>query len=193
MLLEATIYILRTGVPWLDLPEWFGKWSSDYTRWRRRISYGFWERILSALAQGARGCTRFVESTFIKLHQDGTNPAGGQQAQCIGLTKGGLNTKLTALVDSYGRAVSLSLLPGQCSEIEALEPHLCRLRGRTLVGDKGFDADSLRERVRGLGDGTCTASLVARIVADAVPFAAGFITVAITSKTSFAQSNAIVV
>jgi hypothetical protein len=97
-----------------------------------------WERILSALAQGARGSTRFVDSTFIKLHQDGTNPAGGQQAQCIGLTKGGLNTKLTALVDSYGRAVSLSLLPGQCSEIEAVEPHLCRLRGRTLVGDKGF-------------------------------------------------------
>jgi len=154
-MVEAMIYILRTGVPWRDLPERFGKWASVYSRWRRRILCGLWERILSALAQGAHGTTRFVDSTYIKLHQDGANPAGGQQAQCIGLTKGGLNTKLTALGDSSGRAVSLSLLPGQCSEIEAVEPHLCRLRGHTLVGDKWFDADSLRERVRRQGGDTC--------------------------------------
>ena len=154
-MLEAMIYVLRTGVPWRDLPERLGKWSSVYSRWRRWIFCGLWKRILSALVRGARGITRFVDSTYIKLHQDGTNPAGGQEAQSIGLTKGGLNTKLTALVDSYGRAVSLSLLPGQCSEIAAAQPHLCKLRGRTLVGDKGFDADSLRERVRQLGGNTC--------------------------------------
>ena len=154
-MVEAMIYVLRTGVPWRDLPERFGKWTSVYSRWRRWISCGLWERILSALALGAHGTTRFVDSSYVKLHQDGTNPAGGQQAQSIGLTKGGLNTKLTALVDSRGRALSLSLSPGQCSEIEAVEPHLCRLRGRTLVGDKGFDADSLRERVRRLGGDTC--------------------------------------
>jgi len=154
-MLEAMIYILRTGVPWRDLPERFGKWTSVYSRWRRWILCGLWERIFLGLTLGARGTTRFVDSTYIKLHQDGANPAGGQRAQGIGLTKGGLNTKLTALADSYGRAVALSLLPGQCSEIEAVEPHLCRLRGRTLVGDKGFDADSVRERVQRVGGDTC--------------------------------------
>ena len=154
-MLEAMIYVLRTGIPWRDMPDRFANWSSVYSRWRRWIACGLWAKVLAVLTRGARGTTRFVDSTYIKLHQDGTNPVGGQLAQGIGLTKGGLNTKLTALVDSYGHAVSLSLQPGQCSEIQAVEPHLCLLRGRTLVGDKGFDADHLRERVRIIGGETC--------------------------------------
>ena len=32
-----------------------------------------------------------------KVHADGSNPAGGQAAQAMGRTKGGLNTKIHAL------------------------------------------------------------------------------------------------
>lgn len=99
-MVEAILYVLRTGIPWRDLPERFGKWSGVYTRWRRWTAEGLWTRILSVLVRGARGTTRFVDATHIKLHQDGSNPAGGQSEQAIGRTKGGLNSKLVALVDS---------------------------------------------------------------------------------------------
>ena len=137
------------------MPERFGQWATVYSRWRRWIACGLWQRILSILVRGARGTTRFIDSTYIKLHQDGTNPAGGQEAQAIGRTKGGLNSKLTALVDSYGRVVSLSLHAGPCSDFRTVEPHLSLLRGRTLVGDKGFDSDPLRLSVRRRGGKTC--------------------------------------
>jgi transposase len=152
---EGILYILRTGSPWRDLPERFGKWSSVYARWRRWTVQGLWDRLLSALARHARGTTRFADTTHIKLHQDGANPAGGQGAQAIGRTKGGLNSKILALVDSRGRAVSLSLHPGQRNDVRTMDQHVCLLRGRTLVTDKGFDADGLRARVHYFGGATC--------------------------------------
>src|SRR6059058_3923985 len=104
-MLEAMIYVLRTGIPWRDLPERYGKWSTVYSRWRRWGESGLWTSLLDALKVGAHGTTRFADSTHIKLHQDASGPAGGQDSQAIGQTKGGLNTKLTVLVDSHGRAV----------------------------------------------------------------------------------------
>jgi len=35
LMFEAMIYVLRTGIPWRDLPFCFGPWGSVYTRWRR--------------------------------------------------------------------------------------------------------------------------------------------------------------
>src|SRR3954471_4855832 len=71
VMVEAMVYVLRTGIPWRDLPERFGKWSGVYCRWRRWTSAGLWDRLLSAVAREARGTSRFVDSTHVKLHQDG--------------------------------------------------------------------------------------------------------------------------
>ena len=76
-------------------------WSGIYTRWHRWTARGLWDLLLSAVARDARGMTRCVDSTHIKLHQDGANPGGGQAAQAMGRSKG-LNTKLVAPVDSHG-------------------------------------------------------------------------------------------
>jgi transposase len=154
-MVEAMVYVLRTGIPWRDLPERFGKWSGVYCRWRRWTAAGLWGKLLSAVVCRARGTTRFVDSTHVKLHQDGANPAGGQSGQAIGRTKGGLNTKLTALVDSYGRAIALSVHPGPRNDVRTMDEHACLLRGRTLVADKGFDADGLRARIAYFGGRTC--------------------------------------
>jgi len=146
---------------------------------------------LSALPQGTHDTRHFFDSIYIKLHQSGANPADGQKAPCIGLTKEDLNTNLTALVDSHGRAISLSLLSEQCSENNAIEPHPYRLRRRPLVGNKGFAADSLREHVHALGGGTCT--LFTKTVMSAGPFRRRLIAATIASETSLAESTGIVV
>ena len=188
-MVEAMVYILRTGIPWRDLPQQFGKWSGAYCRWRRWTAAGLWDRLLAALARGARGTTRFIDSTHVKLHQDGANPAGGQGEQAIGRTKGGLNSKITAVVESHGRAVALSLHPGPCSDIRTADEHACLLRGRTLVADKGFDADALPAS---LTSADARASHGGGTAAAHVPSPARFIAAAIGSKTSSAASSGIV-
>jgi transposase len=146
-MVTGIFYVLRTGTPWRDLPVHFGPWSSVYTRFRRWCAAGLFGRMLALAAKSAAGELRHIDCYHIKLHQDGTNPAGGQQLQAIGRTKGGINTKLSAIVENGGRAVALSLSAGQRHDLYAVEPLLPCLRGYRAVADKGFDADTFRARL----------------------------------------------
>ena len=147
-MVEAIFYVLRTAIARRDMPAGYGPWNSVYTRWRRWCALGLWQEILRLLSRHAVGCVRFVDGSHIKLHQFGTNPAGGQCAQAIGRTKGGLNTKLCALVEGEGRLVAAVVAPGQTYEVEAAAPLFDTLKRVLLVGDKGFDADALRQVAR---------------------------------------------
>jgi len=155
-MVEAMVYVLRVGCPWRDLPSVYGPWSSVYTRWRRWCQCGLWARLLALLARQAQGKLRFLDASHVKVHQDASPPAGGQQNQAIGRTKGGLNTKVNAWVDGRGRAVSLSLAPGQhpdvCVAQTAARP---QLRGTITVADKGYDSDGFREQLRRWGSRSC--------------------------------------
>jgi transposase len=158
-MVEAIFYVLRTGVAWRDLPGCYGPWKSVYTRWRRWCALGLWQEILRLLSHHAEGHVRFIDGSHVKVHQFGTNPAGGQAAQAIGRTKGGLNTKLCALVEGRGRLLAAVIAPGQVYEVEASAPLLEKLRRVLLVGDKGFDSDSLRRQMLAQG---CLASIPPR-------------------------------
>lgn len=147
LIVTALWYVLRTGLPWRDLPSRYGPWGTVYTRFRRWCGSGLWTRLLALLAKRARGVLRHLDCSHIKLHQHGANPAGGQSAQAMGRTKGGLNTKLSALVDQHGRAVALSLAPGPQHDQHAVRPVLASARGCRIVADKGFDADVFRQRL----------------------------------------------
>jgi transposase len=153
-MVEAMVFRLRAGCPWRDLPEPFGAWSSVYTRWRRWNRSGLWTKVLALLADKAKGFLRHLDATHIKVHQHGCNPAGGQQNQAIGRTKGGLNSKLTALVDGHGRALQLHLAPGQRADIRAVED-LTPIHGYRVVADKGYDCDEFRQRLSDTGNTHC--------------------------------------
>jgi transposase len=108
------------------------------------------------LAQKQKEQLRFVDSTFIKVHQAGQGASGGSKNQAIGLTKGGHNSKLTAAVDERRHAVALLLFPGQCAETIAAK-RLLPLLAKTMVfvRDKGFNSDELRQLIEDNGGLAC--------------------------------------
>ena len=57
LVLDALLWLARTGAPWRDLPERFGPWRSVAARFYRWTRSGLWERILAALRRiaDARG------------------------------------------------------------------------------------------------------------------------------------------
>ena len=148
MVFSGILFVLRTGVAWRDLPERYGKWPTVYGRFRRWCREGLFLRLLALVARRARGRLRHLDCSHIKLHQHGANPAGGQCAQAIGRSKGGLNTKLAAAVDARGRAVAVALAPGQQHDSKAVLPLLPALRASRVVGDKAFATQAFYRRLR---------------------------------------------
>jgi transposase len=145
-MIEGMLYILRVACPWRDLPPYFGPWSSVYTRWRRWNRSGLWALLLKLLSAEAEGALVHLDATHVKAHQDSTNPSGGQASQAIGRTRGGLNTKVTALVDSKGRALQLVVDSGNQADIRCAD-RIEIPSGYRLVADKGYDSTNLRERI----------------------------------------------
>ena len=161
-MVEGMIYLLRVGCPWRDLPALFGNWKGVYTRWWRWAQSGLWNAIVQFLAKRAEGRLRAVDSTFLKVHQHAANPAGGQAAHAIGRTKGGLNSKLHAVVDGRGRAVALLLTAGQVNDVKMAPQLLQRFRQVIVVADKAYDSDALYEALRTQQCQVCIANRLGR-------------------------------
>lgn len=81
--MNGILWILRTGAPWRDLPERYGKWTTVYSRFQRWRKAGVWDRILGevqALAdqQGDLNWEiHFVDGTIVRAHQ---HAAGAKKA-----------------------------------------------------------------------------------------------------------------
>ena len=69
---------------------------------------------------------------------------GGTQEQAIGRSRGGLTTKIVALVDALGNLVRFLLLPGQRHDSVGVPPLIEGIAFGALLGDKAFDTDWLR-------------------------------------------------
>ena len=159
--LEGIIWIFRTGAPWQDLPAYFGKWNSVYRAFKRWCDRGIFLQLFLSLAKERDLRVVMVDGTFIKVHQHGTrarrggrDAEGSRKMQAIGLTKGGLNTKLMALVDRNGRLVRFSLVPGNAFEAHQLASLLEGLPVKEiheLLGDKAYDTNAVREMLAEMG------------------------------------------
>jgi len=141
-MISGIYFVLRAGLPWRDLPKEFGPWSSVYTRFRRWCRSGLWSKMLAMLSAEPCGSIRSVDCTHIKVHQDASNAAGGADAQAVGKTKGGSNTKLAAVVDGLGRATGLRLAAGNRNDLRVITALIDKLADCWVVGDRGFDAGS---------------------------------------------------
>src|SRR4029453_9220112 len=69
---------------------------------------------------------------------------GGTRTQAIGRSRGGLTTKIVALVDALGNLVRFVLLPGQRHDTIGVPPLIAGLDFNALLGDKAFDVDWIR-------------------------------------------------
>lgn len=69
----------------------------------------------------------------------------GTLNQAIGRSKGGLTTKILALVDALGNLVRFSLWPGQRHDSVGAPDLIGGLTFEALLGDKAFDNNSMRE------------------------------------------------
>jgi transposase len=121
LIVEAIVWLDRTGAPWRDLPSQFGPWetvASRFYRWRRQ---GIWDRVLAALQADtdARGeldwLLHFVDGSVVRAHQ---HAAGARRRPATAdLDTGGLWSILTSRAIGIGRrwAAAAAATPPSCT------------------------------------------------------------------------------
>src|SRR5262249_19241908 len=74
-MVDAMLWILRTGAPWRDLPSAYGPWMSVYTRFSRWSQSGVLARLFEALARDRDSEGYLVDATIVRAHQDAAGAA----------------------------------------------------------------------------------------------------------------------
>jgi transposase len=122
-ILNGILWMLRTGAPWRDLPERYGKPSTVSTRFYRWRRAGIWDRIFAAVQR---------------------------QADTTGALDWAVHYKGHLRAEGGGKPLTLVATPGQTHESGVFAPLLERggvarpgrgrpkQRPRRVVADKGY-------------------------------------------------------
>lgn len=150
--LNGIFWRLRTGAPWADIPERYGPHTTCVNRFNRWRRAGVWDRLLDAVSKAYDGDIQMIDSSSIRVHQHAANVKKDDRSGCMGRSRGGLTTKIHALVDACGLPILLKLTEGQAHDGRSAEDMLGTLgRGDVLLADRAYDSDALRQNLAARG------------------------------------------
>ena len=127
--------------PSRDLPENYGLYTTCYNRFVRWRQAGIWDQTMEALAVRHDAAVQMIDTSVARVHQHGACIADNNH-QDMGRSRGGLTSKIHAVVDTNGLPVHLALTPGEAHDNRLCSVLLSALPAQTtLLADRGFDAD----------------------------------------------------
>jgi len=142
--LNGIFWVLRSGAPWRDLPRGFGPYTTCYNRFVRWGRAGVWNQIMEALAAAHDAAVQMIDTSIVRVHQHGACVTRNRR-QSMGRSRGGLTSKIHAVVDANGLPVRLALTAGEAHDNRLAGKLLSRLKSETMVlADRGYDADWIR-------------------------------------------------
>jgi transposase len=119
--LNGILWVLRSGAPWRDLPENFGPYTTCYNRFVRWRRAGVWQQIMNALTADHDTAAQMIDTSIVRVHQHGACIAANGD-QLMGRSRGGLTTKIHAVVDTGGLPVYLALTTAKHTTIVLSSP-----------------------------------------------------------------------
>jgi transposase len=112
------------------------------------------------LAEAVQQDRLMIDATHLKAHRTAASLLKkGAVPRRIGRTKGGLNSKLHAVCDGRGRPLIMLLSEGQMSDYKGAALMIDAFpKAKTMLGDKGHDADWFRQALSKRGIAPCIPS-----------------------------------
>ena len=108
-------------------------------------------RIMSGGQRVHDAAVQMIDTSVVRVHQHGACVADNNH-QDMGRSRGGLTSKIHAVVDTNGLPVHLALTPGEAHDNRLCSVLLNALLPQTmLLADRGYDADWIRELARQQG------------------------------------------
>jgi len=142
LFINAVLWIAKTGAPWRDLPERFGKWNSVFQRFNRWCKTGVFTAIMEHLKDPDLGVL-LLDSTIIRAHQHAAGAEGSSaENEALGRSRGGFSTKLHIACDGLGKPVTLVLTPGQDHDVTQGPTLIANSEAKKIIADKAYDSDA---------------------------------------------------
>jgi transposase len=155
--IDAVLWIAKTGAPWRDLPEYFGKWNTVWRRFDRWARRGVWRGLFAAF-QDSDLEWLVLDSTVVRAHPHAAGArksSGGQAAQSLGRSRGGFGTKIHAAVSGLLLPVVLLLSAGQEADVSHAKPLLAGVpvgaEVKAVIADKGYDSKEVVAAIHAMG------------------------------------------
>lgn len=145
-MVEAMLFLARTGCQWRYLPDHYPAWEAVWQQWRRWRANGVWARAMSRIARLIRSKQRaHVEPTMVMIDAQTVrggragptfHSAGGRGGRTIG-------TKRSILIEILGLPLAVRADPATSHDVrvgrELIADHLDKLPNvRAIVADRGY-------------------------------------------------------
>ena len=95
LFVNAVLFVLKTGIPWSDLPGRYGKPNSVWKRFDRWCAAGVWEQLARALADPDLEEVQ-LDSTSIKAHPVAATGRRRPAEKKTPLTRGAVSDEVAA-------------------------------------------------------------------------------------------------
>jgi len=149
--LNGIFWVLRTGSPWRVLPERYGPFTTVYNRFNRWSKAGVRVQVFEGLAEKSPDSMQVIDRSIIRAHQQAAAQKGGAD-HTLGRSRGGLSTKIGAMVDHRGLPLAITLSPGQASDKRAVAELLAAHPAPgDVVADRGHDAGAILDLIAAHG------------------------------------------
>jgi len=138
-MVEGMLYRLRTGCPWRDLPEYFGRWNSIYKKFNAWSASGKWRCVFRKLVIDPDLEWEFIDGSYVKAHQHSTG-AAGEDSQAIGKGRAGNTSKIHLAVDSCGLPIEFLVTGGETHDNKATSELIAQLPAAEAVVPRKFNS-----------------------------------------------------
>jgi transposase len=110
--LNGIFWVLWSGAPWRDLPDIFG--AVHHLLQIASFAGGgrLWGKIMNALAGAHDAPVQMIDTSIVRVQQHGACITRNRR-QSMGRSRGGLTSKIHAVVDTNGLPVRLALTAGR--------------------------------------------------------------------------------
>lgn len=157
--LNGIIYVLKTGVAWMDMPKKYGSYTTCWRRLKEWEKVGIWERIWRKLLGKLQKKKRL---NWDQVYLDGSFVAAKRGGTGIGKTKMGKGSKVMVVAEKNGIPIGILVESAQPHEIRLAERTLSTIRVpsrrgrpysqfRELVADRAYHSKDFRQMIRKKG------------------------------------------
>jgi transposase len=130
-----------------DLSDCYGPCTTCYNRFVRWRRAGVWGRIMDALAVAHDAAVQMIDTSIVRVHRHAACIARNR-GQSMGRSRGGLTSKIHAVVDTNGLPVRLGLTAGEAHDNRLVLKLLSRLRSGSML-QRMLQAAAPAQRIAG--------------------------------------------